>query len=105
MISGRPQKIPDQRCGQVRHLRLAFPYHQDDPTIILKLSPCKFIALDIAGELGQPVGSVGRWLSSTQPAVMLMPETSVHEYDLSQPGKDKIWSAKKITTVQAESVP
>ena len=35
---------------------------------------------------------------------MLMPEASVHEYDLPQTGKDKIWSAGEITSMESETV-
>ena len=100
----RPEKILDQLCSKVRHLCLAFPDHQDAPAVILKLLPNESVPLDIAGQLRQPVGSVCGRLLSAQAAVMLMPEASVHENDLPQPGKYKIWSARKVTPVEPKTI-
>ena len=35
---------------------------------------------------------------------MLMPEAPVHEYDLLQTGKNKIWSSWETTPMEAETV-
>ena len=42
------------------YFRFAFPDDQDFPAVILEELPCCGIARDVARELGQPVGGVGR---------------------------------------------
>ena len=103
-LRGATEKILDQYCCTIRYLRLAFPDHQDAPAVVLKLLPSESVPLNVTGQLRQPVGNVCGRLLGTQTAAMLMPEASVHEYDLPQPGKYKIWSSREVTLVEAETI-
>src|SRR5205085_2816238 len=85
-------------------LQLAFPDDKHLPPLLLKESPVRCIADLISFELYGPVVEPRTGYPAFPAIRVLMPEASVGEDNLLAPRKDHIRLARKIFTMQPESI-
>lgn len=82
---------------------LAFPDLEQAPAQRLELCAHDGIAFLISPQLGQPIFRSRLRQPRQAAAAVLMPEASLHEDRLAQPGQHKVWRARKIATMEPES--
>ncbi len=62
-------------------LQLAFPYHNDKPSLSLELSPDFLISLLVSGHFRRPEVGVGFGNMTCRAPIMTMPEASMNKND------------------------
>ena len=96
------EKLADSVLQHVRALGFAFPENECCPSTSLEQIHVVDIPLDIPVEFPIPEFAVGAG-SSTPWTIVLVPEATVDKNYLFMLGKYKIWSSRKIPTMQSES--
>jgi hypothetical protein len=101
---GRQQTVPesalsylcDSRCQHFGLPNVAFPYDLDPPALRPQFGDIALIALDIAGELGVPIGLAALRRRCEAAARMLVPEAAVDEDRQPVPRQNQVWPACKV---------
>ena len=83
---------------------LTLPDGKDAPAETLQRLLDVGVALDISGELRQPVVQIRRWLPAPVAAIVLVPKASVDEHDGAMSREDDVGRARQITAMEAEAV-
>ncbi len=77
---------------------MGFPTHRFDSCEIPS------VAFLVRCELGSPVVSATMWQVTHSAIVVMMPETTVHEDQLSATWEDDVWAAGQVTAVKPKSI-
>lgn len=84
---------------------MAFPDNKNFPAELSELPADGAISLLVAFKFADPIVAVGGRNTASPSAAMLVPKTTVDEDDFSSRGKDEVWLAREIVSVQSETIP
>jgi hypothetical protein len=93
---------PSRKQREILHL--TFPNYQSAPTLALQCLDRPSVSRAVLEEFGPPKGSPRFRERRFSTIGMLMPKTPVNENSLLSGRKDKVRTARQITTMQAKSI-
>lgn len=78
----------------IRIPSLAFPYDEDFPAEASEFSLCLLVSRAVPFEFFRPVPDAALRDHALRASFMMVPKTSMHEYDLAMAGESKVRSSR-----------